>query len=111
MPKEFMDRFYGAHRTYRFATGPDEVQGDADCDCSTFRSEEDLELFEDWMQFVHLNSSNSGLTEEEVKDSLHINIWKHEELYYLMKHRHELFKFLEVICQFEGKLPKNISFY
>lgn len=111
MPKDYMDRFYGALRTYRFQTQPDEMQDGDDCHSSSFFNEEDLELFEDWMKFVHEKAVESDLREEEIKDSLHINIWKHEDLYYLHKHRHNVLKFLELMCQYEGKLPKNITFY
>ena len=111
MPKDYMDRFYGALRTYRFQTQPDEMKDEDDCNVSSFFNEEDLELFEDWMKFVHENAYESELREEEINDSLHINIWNHKQLYHLHKHRHNLLKFLETMCKFEGKLPGHISFY
>lgn len=111
MSKDYIDRFWGAHRSYRFQTQPDELESEDDIQSSGFQSEEDLELFEDWMIHVHHHAYNSGLSEESIRGSIGINIWNHEQLFYLHKHRTEILKFLEAICQYEGELKKNISFY
>lgn len=100
-------------RTYQLKTCPDDPESlplfnyDDVEDRTSFERESDLELFEQWMAFVHSQLMDAGLTESCVYESLNINIWSHRQIYNLFKTRKVLKQFVDSLQGFEGRLRFN----
>ena len=75
---------------------------------SSWETQQELEQFAEWMEFVHSAARESGIEEEDYK-LLGLNIWKHSHLYKLFKKRQSkaLPKFFELLSKYEGKIFYN----
>jgi hypothetical protein len=99
-------------RSFVLRSAPDDADShplghDYVSDSTHFSSEEHLELFEKWMEFVHHQAFKAGLTDEAIYECLGVNLWAHEDLYNLFKNKKRLMSFITALQGFEGSIKFN----
>ena len=96
----------GSKKTYCLRTYSESAESGDD---TSFDSEEGLELFRDWMNYVHKVASDKKLSESELRQTLGLDINSHREVYELYKNRKEFLEFFKALASYEGKLRRNIN--
>ena len=93
---------YATHN-HILRTTNDTVEG---TDSTEFNSQEGLEKFSEWMEYVHEAAEFYELDRGEL-EKYNINIWNHEDLYKLYVDRKKFLRFLDRLAIYEGKINSN----
>ena len=84
----------------------DKAQGMEPLDTIGFESEENLQRFSQWINFVHTKAEELNLSDDDLTD-MGLNLTRHENLYHLYFKRRIWSAFIDSLSQFNGFIDVN----